>query len=204
MVEEGLIQHPADLFLLKESDIKPLERFAEKSAENLIKAVQEKKEIELPRFIYALGVLHVGEETAIDLAKNFGGLEKLASASEEDLAKMPDIGPVVARSIHQWFKNQENKNFIEKLKKAGVKIKNQKTKTEKRKLSGLTFVLTGGLESLTRDEAKAKIRELGGEISESVSKKTDYVIAGSEPGSKFEKAKKLEVKTITEKEFLKL
>lgn len=203
LVEEGLARDPADLFLLKEGHLKPLERFAEKSAENLVRAIQEKKEIELARFIYALGILHVGEETAIDLAKKFWGLEKLSSASEEDLAKMPDIGSVVAKSINQWFKSPENKNFIEKLKRAGVKIKKEKPARRSQKLAGLTFVLTGGLESLTRDEAKARIRELGGEISESVSKKTSYVIAGNDHGSKFEKAKKLGVKTITEREFLK-
>lgn len=204
LIEEGLVQDPTDLFLLKESDVKTLERFAEKSAENLIRAIQEKKGVELARFIYALGILHVGEETAVDLAKKFGGLEKLATASGEDLVKTPDIGPVVAKSIYEWFKNPENKSLIAKLKRVGVKIKSEKPARQNQKLAGLTFVLTGELESLTRDEAKARIRELGGEISESVSKKTSYVVAGNESGSKFEKAKKLGVKTVAEKEFLRI
>lgn len=204
LVEKGLVQDPADLFLLKESGVKPLERFAEKSAENLIHAIQEKKGVKFARFIYALGILHVGEETAVDLAKKFGRLEKLASASEEDLVKTPDIGPVVAKSIYEWFKNPENKSLTTKLKRAGVKIKSEKPARQNQKLADLTFVLTGGLESLTRDEAKARIRELGGEISESVSKKTSYVVAGNDPGSKFEKAKKLGVKTVAEKELLRI
>ena len=205
LLEEGLAQDPADLFLLKEEKIKHLERFAEKSAKNLIKAIQEKKKIELTRFIYALGILHVGEETAIDLAKHFGTLEKLAEASEEKLARLHDIGPVVAKSIYKWFQNPQNLKFLKKLKEAGVIIKSlSRGKSSNQKLLGLTFVLTGGLENLTRDEAKEKIRQKGGEISESVSKKIDYVVAGREAGSKLERAKKLGVKIINEQELLKI
>jgi len=115
-----------------------------------------------------------------------------------------DIGPIVAQSIYDWFYQKRSLQFLEKLKKAGVKIEISKIEVKKLKLKGLTFVLTGGLETMTRDEAKKKIRELGGEISESVSKKTDYVVAGKEPGSKFEKAKKLRVKTIGEQDLFKL
>ena len=204
LIEEKLAQDPADLFLLKEENIKHLERFAEKSAKNLIKAIQGKKEIELTRLIYALGIMHVGEETAIDLAKNFGTLEKTSSSSEEELARVPDIGPVVAKSIKQWFNEPEHKKLLEKLKRAGVRIKYKKTVRKKQKLAGLVFVLTGGLKSLTRDEAKARIRELGGEISESVSKSTDYVITGTDAGSKLAKARELNIKIINEEEFLKL
>jgi len=204
LFDEGLVQDPADLFLLKEKDIEILERFAEKSAENLIRSIQSRKEIELPRFIYALGILHVGEETAIDLAEHFGTLEKLMESSREELTGIPDIGPVVAGSIYDWFQEKRNQDFIKKLLRAGARVKSCKLKVKSLKLEGLTFVLTGSMESMTRDEAKEKIRGLGGDISESVSGKTDYVIAGSEPGSKLEKAKKLDVRIIDEKEFLKI
>ncbi len=201
LLEQGLLSDPGDLFELEQGDLLALERFAEKSTENLIKAIQSKKETTLARFIYALGIRNVGEETALDLAKHFNKLEKLEKAKLEELEKIQDIGPVVAKSIYKWFRQERNREFLEKLEKVGVKIEKLETS---RKLQGKTFVLTGGLESMTRDEAKEKIRELGGDISESVSKKTDYVIIGLEPGSKYDKAKKLGIKIINEKEFLKL
>ncbi len=204
LIEEGLVETPADLFHLKEGDIKPLERFAEKSAENLVRAIQEKKEIDFPRFIYALGIMHVGEETAIDLAEHFGNLEALKQSSWEELRQIPNIGPVVAKSILEWFQKNGNQEFIKKLLAAGVGIRLQRQTKKAQKLSGFTFVLTGGLESMTRDEAKKQIRSLGGEISGTVSKKTDYVIVGKDPGSKLAEAKKHGVKTISETEFKKL
>ena len=200
LIDEGLIQDPADLFLLKEGDLIPLERFAEKSAENLIRAIQEKRKITLPRFIYALGIRNVGEETALDLTEYFGSIDKLKKASLEKLQKVMDIGPVVAKSIYDWFSQKKNLELLEKLKKVGVEIIEEK-KPRYQPLKGKTFVLTGTLETITREGVKEKIRLLGGEISESVSKKTDFVIAGKEPGSKFEKAKKLGVKIINEREF---
>jgi len=203
LIEEGLIQDPADLFKLEEGDILPLERFAEKSAKNLISAIQSKKRITLPKFIYALGIRNVGEETAQDLAEYFGSFEKLKEANLEELQKVMDIGPVVAKSIYDWFQEKRNLQFLEKLERVGVEIIEGK-KPKYQPLKGKTFVLTGSLETITRDEAKEKIRLLGGEISESVSKKTDFVIVGKEPGSKYEKAKKLGVKIISEKEFLKI
>lgn len=204
LIDEGLISDPADLFLLKEGDIFPLERFAEKSAQNLISAIQSKKNIILPKFIYALGIRNVGEETAQDLAEYFGALAKLMSASLEDLRKIRDIGPVVGKSIYEFFQEKRNQKFIDKLIDVGVIIESQKPSHKSQKLNGLTFVLTGGLESMAREEAKEKIRLLGGNVSEAVSKKTDYVIAGKEPGSKYEKAKKLNVRIISEKELLNL
>lgn len=202
LLDNGLIQDSADLFELKEGDLIPLERFGEKSAENLIKAIQARREITLSRFLMALSILHVGEETAIDLAEYFGGLEKIKKATPEELEAVENIGGVVAKSVHEWFRNDANKKFLEKLLRH-VKIKNP-PKREKGKLAGKTFVLTGSLEAMSRDEAKAKIRELGGNLSETVSKKTDFVIAGSDPGSKYEKAQKLGVKIISEKDFLDL
>jgi DNA ligase (NAD+) len=203
LIDEGLIEDPADLFTLKEGDLLPLERFAEKSAKNLVNAIQSKKEIPLARFIYALGIRNVGEETAQDLAKHFKSLEKLKNATLPQLQMVRDIGPIVAQSIYRFFRDKRNLDFIEKLMKVGVKIVEEK-KPEREPLKGLVFVFTGGLESMTREEAKKKVRELGGEVTESVSKRVSYVVVGKEPGSKLEKAKKLGVKTITEKEFLEL
>jgi len=204
LIDEGLVSDPADLFKLEEGDILPLERFAEKSAKNLISAIQSKKKITLSKFIYALGIRNVGEETSIDLAEYFGSVKKIKNASLEELQKIRDIGPQVSESIYNWFQEKRNLKFLEKLKEVGVEIETEKPKVKSQRLKGLTFVLTGSLETMTREEAKEKLRFLGGEISESVSKKTDYVVVGKEPGSKLEKARKLGIKTLSEKEFLSL
>jgi DNA ligase (NAD+) len=216
LIDAGLISDPADLFKLEVGDIIPLESlprrkpkaflrgFAEKSAQNLIGAIQSRKKITLAKFIYALGIRNVGEETALDLAEIFGSLEKIKKASLEDLQGIRDVGPIVAKSIYDWFQQKRNIEFLEKLRKFGVEIESLKIKAKGLKLKRLIFVLTGSLETMTRDEAKERIRGLGGEISESVSKKTDYVIVGKEPGSKFNIAKKLKVKTIEEREFLNM
>jgi DNA ligase (NAD+) len=203
LLDEGLVQNPSDLFDLKEGDIAPLERFAEKSAENLIKSIQGRREIILSRFIYALGIRNVGEETAIDLAQYFGSITKIKNAKLEDIDSISDIGPVVSKSIYEWFQDKDNLKFLEKLEDK-VKIINPEKKAGNQKFSGKTFVLTGGLKSMSRDQAKERIRELGGDVSESVSSKTDYVVVGLEPGSKADKAKELGVKTLTEEEFLKI
>ncbi len=201
-MNEGLISSPADIFTLKPGDIEALERFAEKSAENLVEAIERSKKISLAKFLFALGIRHVGEETALDLANNFGSLEKLKQASLADLLKAPDIGPVVAEGVYNYFQDKKDLKLIDDLIKNGVEI--EEVKRGRRILAGKTFVLTGELESMTRDEAKDKIRSLGGDISSSVSKNTDYVVAGSEPGSKYDRAKQLGVKIINEQEFLKL
>lgn len=214
-LDEGLISDAADLFVLKEGDIAALERFGQKSAKNIVREIGEKRKISLPRFIYALGILHVGEETAQLLAdkatsdkrqptKPTDVLEIFRKLSFEDLQEIPDIGPKVAESIHNWFREARNVRFLEKLDEVGVRLEPVRASRKPQKLSGLTFVLTGGLKSMSREEAKEKIRALGGDVSESVGKKTSYVIAGSEPGSKYDKAKKLGVKIIDEKEFLRI
>ena len=203
LINEGLIASAADLFNLTEGDLEPLERFAEKSAQNLITAIQASKQNSLPKFIYALGIRHVGEETAIDLAGRFGSLEKIKSASLAELEAIKDIGGVIARSLYDFFQNRDNLDFLDKLKTAGAEPVKARVK-KSGKLAGQTFVLTGSLDSLTRDEAADKIRLAGGDVSASVSQKTDYLVAGAEPGSKFAKAKKLGVKIIDEKEFLNL
>jgi len=203
LLEEGLVQDPADLFLLKEGDLVPLERFAEKSAQNIISAIQSKKEIELWRFIFALGIRNVGEKTAQDLANYFRSLEKLKKASLEQLQSISDIGPIVAESISKFFKNPKKIQFIEKLKKSGIKIIGEK-KVKKLFLKGLVFVFTGTLASMTREKAKERVRELGGEVTNSISKRVNILVVGREPGSKLEKAKKLGIKILREKDFLSL
>ncbi len=217
LFETGLITDPADIFQLKEGDLIFLERFAEKSAQNLIAAIQEKKQIPLAKFIYALGIESVGEKMSQVLAEYFQNLENLQKAKIEDLQFLKDIGPKTAISIYSFFQTRQKLNFIKKLKKAGVAIQYQKSKIShaqiffenlggqaNQKLQGKIFVLTGVLKTMSREKAKEKIRFLDGEISESISKKTNFLVVGEHPGSKLNKAKKLGIKIITEEEFLRM
>ncbi len=203
LVKEGLIENAADIFSLTKGDLDPLERFAEKSAQNLIDAIIAAKKVTLARFINALGISHVGEETAIKLAEEFKNLENVMKAGVSDLESIGDIGPQVSTSIHQFFKDEKNKKLIQSLLKNGVSIAKVGVK-KKGKLTGQSFVLTGTLSAMSRDEAKDKIRSLGGEVGESVSKNTSAVIAGANPGSKMDKARKLGVKVLNEAEFVGL
>ncbi|MFH1192857.1 MAG: NAD-dependent DNA ligase LigA [Candidatus Jorgensenbacteria bacterium] len=209
-LDEGLMNDAADIFTLRAGDIAVLERFGEQSAANIVREVAEKKRVTLPRFLFALGILHVGEETAIVLAQKVSGskptdiLRAFRKFSVEDLQRIPDIGPKMAQSIYGWFREPRNIKLLEKLEKVGVSITRYPLPVTKGKLAGLTFVLTGTLATMSRDEAKEKIRALGGDISESVSKKTSYVVAGEEPGSKYDRAREFGVKTLNEEEFLKL
>ncbi|HXK35126.1 MAG TPA: NAD-dependent DNA ligase LigA [Candidatus Paceibacterota bacterium] len=200
--EEGLISDAADLFVLKKEDITILPRFGEKSAENITASIEAHKKISLGKFLYALGILHVGEETARDLAVNFGTLENIIKARKEEIEKIENIGPVVRESVYEYFENKENLHFIKKLQKNGVIVTGEKAKGGK--LRGLTFVITGTLEKLSRDEVKERIRVAGGKTGSAVGKNTDYLIAGANPGSKFDEAKKLGTKVLSEKEFLAL
>lgn len=202
LLENSLIQDPADLFDLKEGDLVPLERFGEKSAHNLVQAIQARKKIDLPHFLMGLGILHVGEKTAYDLADIFGSIERIEKATIEELEAVPNIGSVVAYSVHEWFKNPYNKHILEKLLRH-VSVTHSANK-KSGKLKGKIFVLTGTLETMIRDEAKDRIRKLGGDVSTSVSKKTDYVVAGAEAGSKLDRAKKLGVTILSEEEFIKM
>lgn len=204
LMTEGLIKDSADIFNLTLDDLKPLERFAEKSAQNLVSAIEASKNITLAKFIYALGIRHVGEETALLLANYFGDLKKLEEASLEGLKEVREVGEVVAESVYKFFETESYLNLIERLFRAGVRIKNQEIEVKNKNFSGKSFVLTGALKSLTRDEIKDRIRELGGDISSVVSKKTDYVVVGKEPGSKYTKAQKLGIKILNEEEFLDL
>jgi len=201
LLDEGLIQDAADIFLLKEGDLAALDRFGEKSSQKIIKSIQDHKKISLSKFIYALGILHVGEETAIDLSKKFSSLTDFKKSSIADFQKIPNIGDVVARSIFTWLSGIRNQRFLDKLEKAGIIIERQE-KHKNQKLEGLSFVFTGELENLSRTKAQEKVRGLGGDVSESVSSKTSFVVAGENPGSKYEKAKKLGIKILNKKEFL--
>ena len=202
LVDEKLISQPFDVFGLEEGDLVPLERFAEKSAKNLVESIQKSKNVSLARFIYALGIRHVGEETAIDLANHFSNIDKLEKASKEELGGIPDVGIKVSESIYQWFRLNTNQRMIDGLLKAGITIISPvKTKLN---LAGKSFVFTGFLENMSRLEAVKRIRQLGGHPLNSISKNTSYLVVGSGPGSKLEKAKKLRVKIINEKDFLKM
>jgi len=202
-LEEGLITTLADLFELKKEDLIGLAGFAEKKADNIVKAINSRKEVSLGRFLYALGIRNVGEETSRDLANYFGTLEKIKDANLTDLEQIQDVGPVVAQSIHQWLKEKNNLLLLEKLESLGIKII-QKQRADSQPFKGKRFVLTGALKEMAREVAKEKIRLLGGEISEAVSKNTDYLVYGSDPGTKYLKAKELGVKTISEEEFLRM
>ena len=201
LIEAGLISNSADIFSLRVEDIKHLERFAEKSSQNLVESIQSRKTISFPRFIYALGIRNVGIETASDLADHFGSFENLQNATLEKLQEVPDVGPVAAKSIYEWFRDLRNKKLLKKLGKYGAGYEKIKKTTE---LSGKKFVITGSLSSMSREEAEEKVRQKDGEAGSQVSKNTDYLVVGENPGSKLQKAEAFGVKTISEKEFLKI
>ena len=202
LVGAGLVSNPADFFDLKEGDLMSLERFQEKSASNILQSIEQRKDVPLWRFIHALGNRHVGEETSNDLAQYFGSVENLKKASADEIISIPGVGDVVAKEVHDWFANKHNTEFFHALIKKGVRI--QKPEHVGAKLKGKTFVFTGVLEKITRQEAERKVRMLGGSPSGSVSSATDYVVIGENPGSKYAKARELGVKIIKEKEFLKM
>ncbi len=201
--DEGLITDAADIFTLDKTDIATLERFGEKSAENIIKEIQEKKKISLSKFLWALGILHVGEETARDLAQTFGSLDNLIKAEKQELNEVENIGSAVSESVYNFFRDKSHLDFIEKLKRNGVVVE-RVDKKKAGKFTGLSFVLTGTLSSMSREIAKEKILNLGGKVAGSVSKNTSYVVAGVEAGSKLDNAQKLGVKVLDEQSFLNM
>lgn len=201
-VDEKLIFSAADIFELTKDDISVLARFGEKSADNLINAIAKSKTIFLSKFFFALGIHHAGEEMSYDLSLYFKNLENIQKATVEDLTKSRDVGPVVAESVYKFFRGAGNIKLINDLKKAGVKI--IPDKAPEGKLAGKSFVVTGTLESMSREEAHDKIRALGGNVGSAVSAKTSYVVAGENPGSKYDRAKKLGVKILSEKDFLEM
>lgn len=200
LMEEGLIENPVDIFKLKKDDLVSLERFAETSSKNLIDSIAEHKKVSLARFIYALGIRHVGSKTASDLAAHFHTLEEFKKAGIENLRGIEGIGEVVAESLQLWLAKKTNQKLMSELLRAGVVVETSKSKATG-KFSGTTWVFTGTLESYSRDEAGAIVQKLGGDVTGSVSSNTSYVVVGSQPGSKFEKAKSLGVTTLSEQEF---
>lgn len=208
LVEKNLIKDISDLYFLKRDDLLSLERMAEKSADNLLKAIEESKKKSLANLIYGLEIRYVGVHTSEVITRYYSALDKFKKASLEELIKINEIGPKIAESIIHFFKEKENLAIIERLRKADLNFSQEEEKARKEKvvqiLAGKQFVLTGTLKDFTRTQAKEIISELGGRVTGSVSKKTDYVIAGEDPGSKYQKAQKLGVTIINEEEFKKL
>lgn len=204
LMDAGLVQDAADLYTLKPDDLENLEGFAEVSSRKVVDAIRARRTVTLHRFIYGLGITHVGEETAAMLARHFMTLEKLSNATEEQLREVEDIGPIVAESIVEWFKHPYNHALLKKFATVGLRVTAEKAPV-KGKLSGVTIVVTGTLEKLSREAAEEKIRELGGKASGSVSKETDYIVVGANPGeNKTAAAKKFGTKVLNEDAFLKM
>jgi DNA ligase (NAD+) len=203
LLDNGLIHDASDLYYLKKEDIEVLERMGEKSAEKLVSAIEASKSAGLARVLFALGIRHVGEVASSALASKFGSIDAIFDATEEQLCEIEDFGLIMARSVVDFFKKDSTKSIIDKLKAVGV-VTEEAIVEKTTELEGLTFVLTGTLEGMTRDEASELIKARGGKVSSSVSKKTDYVLAGEEAGSKLTKAQALGVKIIDKDTFLKM
>ena len=204
LLKEGLVKDIADLYYLKGEDVIGLERMGEKSTANLLTAINESKDRPLARVIFALGIRHVGAETAELLADHFSSIDALSRATAEELMAIPTIGPKVAESVVAFFRQGANLKVIQKLRRAGVRLEAEAVKAKELPLAGQEFVITGKLEAFTRGEAEARIKELGGAVGSSVTKKTTYLVVGAEPGSKLEKATALGTKTLSEDQFLHL
>ncbi len=204
LVEKGLVRDVADIYRLTVEDIMTIEGYALKSATQLYSAIQSSKEARLNRFLYALGIRHVGERAAQELARHFRSLDAIIVASIEDLRRVPGIGPEIARSIYDFFHAERNRAVLARLKQAGVKVREMPGRERVLPLQGLTFVFTGSLERYTRPEAEQLVRSLGGTVAAHVTRQTDYVVVGEKPGSKIAMARELGVKTIDESEFERL
>ncbi|MBP1713129.1 MAG: ligase, NAD-dependent, partial [Deltaproteobacteria bacterium] len=203
LVERGLIKDYADLYSLTREEILGLERMGPKLAENILSAIEKSRKTTLERLLYALGIRQVGESLAKLLAREFGSLEEIVQAPEERLESIPGVGPQKARSIFKFFQQKNNQKVLLKLRERGLEYPAQ-PQAPKEKWKDKTFVFTGALKTLSRSEAEAKVEALGGKAVSAVSRKTDYVVAGEDPGSKFEKARALGVKILSEEEFLEL
>jgi DNA ligase (NAD+) len=203
MVDRGIIRDPADLYFLKKEDLMKMDRMGDKLAENLLNAVDRSRNPSLASLIYALGIRNVGAHLATVLARHFGSIDRLAEQSKDTLQGVHEVGPIVAESIYNFFHNPRNLKILEKLKEGGVNFPEEKVEVRETPLAGKTFVLTGGLDSFSRDEARTLIEGLGGRVSSSVSRKTDFVVVGKDPGSKVDSALKLGIRTLNEEEFKK-
>jgi DNA ligase (NAD+) len=206
LLKAGLIKDVGDLYTLKDKkdELINIERMAEKSAANVLAAIKESKKRPLSRVIFALGIRHVGSETAEILVKHFGSIDKLSQSTAEELMAAPTIGPTIAESIVAFFRQDSNRKVIDKLRKAGVRMREEAARPRELPLAGKEFVVTGKLDSCTRTEAEARIRELGGLVGSSVSKKTDFLVVGADPGSKLDRARELGTALLNEKQFLKM
>lgn len=204
LLKRDIIRDVGDIYYLTREDLLTLEHFADKAAQNLLDAIEASKSRPLARLLFALGIRHVGSHVAQVLAGNFSSINRLQEATYEELTAIPEVGPRIAESIVSFFKEERNLRVLEKLRLAGVMMEEALKSEASHKLEGLTFVLTGGLSSYTREDATEAIEKLGGRVSSSVSKKTDYVVVGENPGSKFEKAREIGVKTISEEELRRL
>jgi DNA ligase (NAD+) len=203
LLDKGLVKNVADIYDLTKENLLSLERFADKSAQNILNEIENSKKLPLERVIYGLGMRFVGERTAQFLAEHFGSIEALSNAKVEELQNVNEVGPRIAESIAEFFSIPANRKLVERLRDAGLTLKGEK-KERGTKLAGKTFVLTGTLAKYTRDGAKKMIEDAGGKVAGSVSKKTDYVVAGSDAGSKLDKAKELGVAVIDEEEMERL
>jgi len=203
LVNAGLVKSPADLYYLEPQSVAALERMGKKSAENLMAAIEKSKENDLGRLLYAFGIRQVGQKAAKTIARYFGTLQALQEATEEDLMCVEDVGTITAQNIRSWFDSPQSQHLIQRLERAGVNMTASEQGRDRR-FEGMTFVLTGALERFTRDEASARIEEFGGKAAGSVSKKTTYVVAGENAGSKLKKANELGIPVLTEDEFAKM
>jgi DNA ligase (NAD+) len=204
LLKEGLIQDPADIYSLTAEDLSRLDGFAEKSIENLLRAIEASKDRPIWRLLVGLNIRHVGSHVAEVLASAFRSIDAIAAASEDEIDAVPEIGPTVAATVRAWFDDEENLGLIEKLRKAGVRLEDEAPPdTGPKPLEGTTIVLTGGLDTLSRDEAARLAQQAGARVSSSVSKKTDVVVAGENPGSKYDQAVKLGIEIVDEQEFLR-
>jgi DNA ligase (NAD+) len=199
LTDRGFVRNVADIYRLSKDDLLKLERMGDKSAQNVLNEIEASKKLPLERVIYGLGIRFVGERTAEFLAEHFGSLDAIMKAGEEELQEVNEVGPRIAKSIVEFFQEPRNRELVEQLRKAGLTFTGNK-KERGTKLAGKTFVLTGTLSRYSRDEAKKMIEDAGGRVSGSVSKKTDYVVAGTDAGSKLDKAKELGVEVVGENE----
>ncbi len=202
LVDTGLVRKVSDIYRLRKEDLVALERMGEKSAQNLLEQIERAKTIPLARLIFALGIQHVGETVAQVLAERLGTLEKLAQASYEDLQGIPGVGPKIAASVADFFRNPENRRLVEELRALGVVP--QEARAAAGPLAGKTFVFTGALSRMTREEARRRVEARGGKVASGVSKKVDYVVVGADPGSKLTEAQKLGLRILNEEEFLRM
>jgi len=204
LVDKALVKDYSDVYYLGFDEARNLERMAEKSARNLLDAIEKSKSGGLNRLIYGFGIRHVGEHAAWVLAEHFGSIEKLADASVEELTGLNEIGPVMANSIYNFFRNKENLKILKRLKASGLKMSGEVRSNSERAFAGKMIVITGTLAGFSRPEAEEIVRSAGGNASSSVSKNTDFLVAGNEPGSKLDKARLFGVKVISEEEFKKM